>query len=44
MRSEVGSEELECYVKHLKPLEFGFRIRELKPKGLTEGLKSLGED
>ena len=44
MESEVGSEELEWYVKHLEPLAFGFRIRELKPRGLTERLKSLDED
>ena len=44
MGSEVGSEELEWYVKHLKPLEVVFGIRELEPRSLTEGLKILGED
>ena len=44
MGSEFGPEELEWYVKHLKPLRFGFQIRELKPKGSTEELRDLGED
>ena len=44
MGSEVGLKEIEWYVTHLKPLEFSFRIRKLNPMGLTEELKSLGED
>ena len=44
MGSEFGPEELEWYDKHLKPLGFGFQIRELMPRGSTEGLRGLGND
>ena len=41
MESEFGPDELEWYVKHLKPLGFGFRISGLKPRDSTEGLGDL---
>ena len=39
MGSEFGPDELEWYVKHFR---FGFRLKELNPRGLSEGLRKLG--